>query len=66
MLIYVDDIIVTGNSVEAVAALLQDLKQNFARKDLGELHYFLGIEVKKDTKGIVLSQENMHLISSHA
>jgi histone deacetylase 1/2 len=48
MLIYVDDIIVTRNSVEAIAALLQDFKQDFALKDLGELLYFLGIEVQKD------------------
>jgi histone deacetylase 1/2 len=57
MLIYVDDIIVTGNSMDAILALLRNLKQDFALKDLGDLHYFLGIEVRKDTKGIVLSQE---------
>ena len=57
MLIYVDDIIVTGNSKEAVTALLGDLKQDFALRDLGDLHYFLGIEVKQDREGIVLSQE---------
>jgi histone deacetylase 1/2 len=53
----VDDIIVTESSKEAIAALLCDLKQDFALKDLGDLHYFLGIEVRKDTEGIVLSQE---------
>jgi hypothetical protein len=57
MLIYVDDIIVTGSSQEAIAALLCDLKQDFALKDLGDLHYFLGIEVRKDKEGIILSQE---------
>jgi histone deacetylase 1/2 len=57
MLIYVDDIIVTGSSQEAIDALLRDLKQDFALKDLGDLHYFLGIEVIKDEGGIVLSQE---------
>jgi hypothetical protein len=31
-------------------------------KDLGSLHYFLCIEVHKVLAGIVLSQENMHLI----
>jgi hypothetical protein len=47
MLIYVDDIIVVSSSIEAVVALLRDLKVSFALKDLGDLHYFLGIEVKK-------------------
>jgi hypothetical protein len=56
MLIYVDDIIVTASSEEAVTALLQDLKKEFALKDLGNLHYFLGIEVKRTKEGIVLSQ----------
>jgi len=43
MLIYVDDIIVTGSSQEAIIALLNDLKKDFSLKDLGDLHYFLGI-----------------------
>jgi hypothetical protein len=64
MLIYVDDIIVTGSSsevivvAEVIPALLQDLKTDFALKDLGELKFFLGIEVKKLSDGILLSQEN--------
>ena len=40
-----------------MAASLGDLKQDFALKDLGDLHYFFGIEVKQDQEGIVLSQE---------
>jgi histone deacetylase 1/2 len=57
MLIYVDDIIIVSSSDKAVDALLHDLGLDFALKDLGELHYFLGIEVKKVHDGIVLSQE---------
>jgi hypothetical protein len=56
-LVYVDDIIVTSSSPTAVDALLSDLKQDFALKDLGDLHYFLGIEVKQASDGIFLSQE---------
>jgi histone deacetylase 1/2 len=54
MLIYVDDIIVASSSNEATSFLLHNLS---ALKDIGELHFFLGIEVKKCSNGIVLIQE---------
>jgi histone deacetylase 1/2 len=57
VLIYVDDIIVTGFSDHAISSLLRDLNENFAIKDLGDLHYFLGIEVKKVNNGLLLTQE---------
>jgi hypothetical protein len=58
VLIYVDDIIVRSSSNEAVTALLQDLNSEFALKDLGDLHFFLGIEVKRNPEvGLHLSQE---------
>src|SRR4051812_43502450 len=57
VLIYVDDIIVTSSSDEAITALLKDLSTEFALKDLGDLHYFLGIEVKQHKDGLHLSQE---------
>jgi histone deacetylase 1/2 len=47
MLVYVDDIIVVSSSQEAVKALLRDLEKDFAIKDLGDLHYFLGIQVQR-------------------
>jgi hypothetical protein len=56
MLIHVDDIVITASSEDVVTALLHDLKSEFALKDLGELHYFLGIEVKRNKEGIVLTQ----------
>jgi hypothetical protein len=40
---YVDDIIVASSIEKATAALLQDIKGEFPLKDLGDLHYFLGI-----------------------
>jgi Reverse transcriptase (RNA-dependent DNA polymerase). len=57
VLIYVDDIIVASSTQDAAEALLRDLKQDFALKDLGDLHYFLGIEVNKVSDGILLTQE---------
>lgn len=56
-MIYVDDIIVASSSSEANSALLRDLKSEFVLKDLGDLHYFLGIEVQKIGEGILLTQE---------
>ncbi|XP_073351893.1 uncharacterized protein [Aegilops tauschii subsp. strangulata] len=57
VLIYVDDIIVTSSSNEAIQGLLRDLGAEFALKDLGDLHFFLGIEVKRHKDGLHLSQE---------
>jgi histone deacetylase 1/2 len=56
VLVYVDDIIVASSSLDATKALLSDLQHDFALKDLGDLHYFLGIEVKRDSHGLILSQ----------
>ena len=47
----------TSSSDQAVSTLLRDLNDNFAIKDLGELHFFLGIEVKKMHDGLLLTQE---------
>jgi histone deacetylase 1/2 len=57
VLVYVDDIIVASSSVDATEALLKDLEKKFALKDLGELHYFLGIEVKRTSEGLLLTQQ---------
>lgn len=57
VLVYVDDIIVASSSQDVVSSLLHDLKMDFALKDLGDLNYFLGIEVKKISDGLVLSQD---------
>jgi len=43
VLVYVDDIIVASSSQDAIEALLKYLQSEFALKDLGDLHYFLGI-----------------------
>jgi histone deacetylase 1/2 len=57
VLVYVDDIIVASSSPGATATLLKKLKEDFALKDLGDLHYFLGIEISKTRDGIILTQE---------
>jgi hypothetical protein len=57
LLLYVDNIIVARSSTQAVDALLTELRADFALKDLGQLSYFLGIEVKPCHNDIVLSQD---------
>ncbi|XP_062085399.1 uncharacterized mitochondrial protein AtMg00810-like [Humulus lupulus] len=56
LLIYVDDIILTGSSDSVIAELLSFLNTKFAVKDLGPLHFFLGIQVHRSTAGLHLSQ----------
>jgi hypothetical protein len=61
MLIYVDDIIIVSSSSSATQKLIGQLDKIFAVKDLGPLHYFLGIEVRSQPGGIALSQQRYAL-----
>lgn len=61
ILVYVDDIIIVSSSLDATKELIQKLKDEFVIKDLGPLEYFLGIEVKLDKDGILLSQRRYAL-----
>ncbi|XP_016186045.1 uncharacterized protein LOC107627737 [Arachis ipaensis] len=58
VLVYVDDIIVTGESTELVKEVIAKLNVKFALKDMGDLHYFLGIQVNKTCdEGLILTQQ---------
>ncbi|XP_050147470.1 vegetative cell wall protein gp1-like [Malus sylvestris] len=61
LLIYVDDIVITGNDVGAIASLKLFLHNHFRIKDLGDLKYFLGIEVSQSKHGIYISQRKYAL-----
>lgn len=56
VLVYVDDILITSNNPSLVTQIIQSMGTNFALKDLGHLHYFLGIEVVSVPQGLMLSQ----------
>lgn len=56
LIIYVDDIIITGDDTKGIAELQSLLATEFEMKNLGELKYFLGIEVARSKLGIFLSQ----------
>ena len=57
LLVYVDDIIVTGNDEKEKQSLKQRLIREFEIKELEKLKYFLGIEVAHSRQGIFISQQ---------
>jgi hypothetical protein len=52
--IYVDDLIVGGDNEKEIEYVKSFFKQKFDMKDLGELKFFLGIEVIMTLEGIWL------------
>lgn len=56
MLVYVDDLIISGNQLEAIRRFKQYLCGCSKMKDLGPLKYFLGIEVARNPSGLFLCQ----------
>ncbi|CAM8908070.1 unnamed protein product [Rhodiola kirilowii] len=67
LLVYVDDVIITGNSETLMAAVKQFIHEKFRIKDLGHLKYFLGLEVARSTDGIILNQRKyaLELLEEH-
>ncbi|RVW90637.1 Retrovirus-related Pol polyprotein from transposon RE1 [Vitis vinifera] len=61
LIVYVDDMVVTGNDPEERKALQNYLSREFEMKDLGHLKYFLEIEVSRSSEGIFLSQRKYAL-----
>ena len=57
LLVYVDDIVVSGNDEEGMTKLKECLIKEFEIKELGQLKYFLGIEVAHSQEGIFISQQ---------
>lgn len=69
LLLYADDIILTGSSSMLLSSFISTLSNQFAMKDLRDLHYFLGIQVKRDSMGIFLSHhtyvDDLHKFHLH-
>ncbi|XP_051221264.1 uncharacterized mitochondrial protein AtMg00810-like [Lolium perenne] len=61
LLVYVDDIILVSSSPTTATALISALGADFAVKDLGQLHFFLGIEVAHQSTGLALTQKKYSL-----
>nr|XP_028948046.1 uncharacterized protein LOC114820888 [Malus domestica] len=65
VLIYVDDLIIIGDSTVEIEALKLSLHQTFIIKDLGRLRYFLGIKMATSSKGLFLHQRKYVLDLLH-
>ncbi|GJY26343.1 putative RNA-directed DNA polymerase [Tanacetum coccineum] len=65
LLVYVDDIVITGNDNSEIGKFKEILKSKFQIKDLGNLKYFLGIEVLDNDDGVCLSQRKYCLEVLH-
>lgn len=56
LLVYVDDMVITGNHLESITALREYLHSVIQVMNLGDLKCFLGIEVARSKAGIYLNQ----------
>lgn len=56
--VYVDDLLVTGTSLEMIDEFKKGMAAKFEMSDLGKLTYYLGIEVDQHSEGITLRQES--------
>ena len=64
LLVYVDDMVITGNSLKEIE-IFKEFLNKFKIKDLGELKFFLGIEVLKTKEGLCLNQRKYCLELLH-
>ena len=55
-LLYVDDMIITGDNLNGIQKLKDFLSQQFEMKDLWHLSYFLGLEITHSTDGLYITQ----------
>ena len=56
-MVYVDDLLMTGNNESYFASIKKELKKGFEMTDLGYVHYYPGIEATQHPKFIFLSQK---------
>ncbi|XP_021316638.1 uncharacterized protein LOC110435422 [Sorghum bicolor] len=61
LLLYVEDIVLTASTESLLRWIIASLQQEFAMKDLGALHHFLGVTVEPHPAGLLLNQRQYTL-----
>lgn len=61
LIVYVDDIVLTGDDKVEIQQIKKQLAAEFEMKDLGNLRYFLGMEVARNQTGVSVSQRKYTL-----
>lgn len=61
ILLYIDDMVITGNNEAEIKNLKAFLSSQFRIKDLGPLKYFLGVEVARSKAGIIICERKYTL-----
>jgi len=61
LVLYVDDLLITGSSSSTIGAVKTTLHDRFLMTDLGLLHYFLRIEIFQSSSGITITQSKYAL-----
>ena len=56
LLLYIDDMTVTGDDTAGIADAQRYLHRQFQMKDISHLRYFLGLEIVQAERGILISQ----------
>jgi hypothetical protein len=56
LLLYVDDIVLTASSTGFLHRIIAALRREFSMTDMGPLHHFLGVSVRRQGDNLFLSQ----------
>jgi hypothetical protein len=60
LVVYVDDLLITGNNEACIASIKKELKKGFEMTNMGYLRYYLGIEVNSKSKACIHLPKEVH------
>lgn len=61
ILVYVDDILITGDNHQEIETVVGCLDKQFAIKDLGETNYFLGIHIQRNADSSINVSQKQYI-----